>query len=125
MILVIVDDLLFRSKISSAAKACGVTIRAATTSDAAMQRLSEERPTLVIFDLDSARTRPFDVLKHMAGDPNYASIPTLGFVSHVHTEIIREARAHGVGQVLARSAFVTSLPEIVERFAFPAPEPAE
>ena len=125
MILVVVDDLLFRSKISSAAKAGGVTVRAATTADAALERLREERPTLVIFDLDSARTRPFEVLKHMAADPTLAAIPTLGFVSHVHTEIIREARNHGVGEVLARSAFATSLPAIVARYAFPAPEPAE
>ena len=38
MVLVVADDLLFRSKISSVAKTLGITVRAATTPDAAIER---------------------------------------------------------------------------------------
>jgi PleD family two-component response regulator len=115
MILVIVEDLMFRSKISTAAKVAGVAIAAATTAEAALTRAREVKPSLIILDLDSARTQPFEVLKQLAADPELAGIPTLGFVSHVHANAIREARALGIGEVLARSAFAATLPDILDR----------
>lgn len=115
MVLVVVDDLMFRSRISAAAKATATTIAAATTAEAAVARARELKPGLIILDLDSARTRPFDVLQQLAADPELAGIPTLGFVSHVHADAIRQARALGIGDVLARSAFVSALPDILAR----------
>lgn len=115
MVLVVVDDLMFRSRISSAAKAVGVTIAAATTAPAAIARARELKPSLILFDLDSARTEPFEVLRQLQDDEELAAIPTLGFVSHVHADAIRQARALGIGEVLARSAFVTALPDILAR----------
>jgi CheY-like chemotaxis protein len=113
MILVVVDDLLFRSKISSAAKATGVQIKAATSLDAALERAREERPSLIVLDLDSARTQPLELLRRLADDPQLADVPTVGFVSHVHADLIRGARDAGIGEVLARSAFVAALPRIL------------
>ena len=115
MVLVAVDDLLFRSKISSAAKVAGVEIKAATSRDAVLQRARELRPQLIIFDLDSARIEPLQVLQQLAQDPDLAQVPTIAFVSHVHADLIRAARASGVGEVLARSAFVAALPAILAR----------
>jgi len=115
MVLAIVDDLLFRSKISATAKAVGATIAAATTADAAITRAHEVKPSLILLDLDSARTQPFEVLRRLAADRELAGIPTIGFVSHVHASAIQQARALGITQVLARSAFAESLPEILRR----------
>ena len=113
MILVIADDLLFRSKISTAAKAAGVVVRAATTPDAAMQRAREDKPTLVLLDLDGVGPAPFEVLKRFAEEPALAELNTLGFVSHVHADLVRKARDLGIRQVMARGAFAASLPEIL------------
>jgi CheY-like chemotaxis protein len=113
MILVVADDLLFRSKISTVAKAAGVVVRAATTPDAAVQRARDDRPTLVLLDLDGVGPAPFEVLKRFAEDPALASLNTLGFVSHVHADLVRQARALGIGQVMARGAFAATLPEIL------------
>jgi len=117
MILVVADDLLFRSKISTVAKSLGVVVRAATTPDAAVERARQERPTLVLLDLDGQRPAPFEVLSRFAADPALASLPTLGFVSHVHAHLVQEARTLGIGRVLARSAFVAELPHILEGHA--------
>ena len=119
MILVVADDLLFRSKISSAAKGLGVTVRAATTPDAAIERAREERPTLVLIDLDGQRPAPFEVLERFASDPVLEALPTVGFVSHVHADLVQRARALGIGSVLARSAFVQQLPDILAPHAEP------
>ncbi len=85
----------------------------ATSPDAALERMRGEHPDLVLFDLDSARTQPMQVLRQVREDPALAAVPTVGFVSHVHAERINEARAHGIGRVLARSAFVVELPELL------------
>ena len=122
MILVIADDLLFRSKISTAAKAAGVVVRAATTPDAAVERAREDRPTLVLLDLDGGRPEPFVVLQRFAADPQLSQLNTLGFVSHVHADLVQRARALGIGQVVARGAFAAALPEILAPHASPAPQ---
>ena len=46
-------------------------------------------------------------------DPELNVIHTLGYVAHVDTATIEAARAAGVDQVLARSAFVDKLGEIL------------
>ena len=51
----------------------------------------------------------------MRADPALAAIPTVGFASHVQTDVIEAARRAGVGEVLARSAFTQRLPEILGR----------
>ncbi len=113
MILVVADDLLFRSRISTAAKAAGVVVRAATTPDAAIERAREDRPSLVLLDLDGTRPEPFEVLRRFAADPELSQLRTLGFISHVHVDLVKQARALGIGQVIARGAFVLALPEIL------------
>jgi CheY-like chemotaxis protein len=124
MILVVADDLLFRSKISTVAKATGVVVRAATTPEAAIERAREDRPTLVLLDLDGGRPQPFEVLRRFAEDPALKSLATVGFVSHVHTDLVRQARALGIGQVMARSAFVAALPDLLAPHAAPQEPPA-
>jgi CheY-like chemotaxis protein len=120
MILVVADDLLFRSKISTVAKAAGVTVRAATTPDAAIERAREDRPTLVLIDLDGERPGPFEVLQRFAEDPELSRLTTLGFVSHVHADLVQRARALGISQVMARGAFAAALPEILAPHATPS-----
>ena len=119
MILVVADDLLFRSKISTVAKSLNVVVRAATTPEAALERARADRPTLVLFDLDGQRPAPFDVLDRFARDPDLRQLQTVGFVSHVHADLVHKARSLGIGQVLARSAFVAQLPEILAPHAEP------
>jgi CheY-like chemotaxis protein len=122
MILVVADDLLFRSMISTAAKAAGVAVRAATTPDAAIERARGDRPSLVLLDLDGGRPQPLDVLRRLAADPELRGLETLGFVSHVHVHLVQQARELGIGKVMARSAFVAALPEILAPHATPAQE---
>lgn len=120
MILVLMDDLLFRSKIAAACKAAGVELAVVSTPEAALEKARQSPPSAVFVDLDSQRTRPLDLVSAVAGDPVLAAIPTLGFVSHVRADLIRDARAAGIGDVLARGAFAQSLPDLIRRFEAPA-----
>ena len=100
-------------KISTAAKALGVDIYFERSPDGVLRTVREKHPSLVLFDLNSTRLKPMDAIAAMKGDPELKGIRTLGYVSHVDSATIEAARQAGVDQVLARSAFVERLGEIL------------
>lgn len=113
MVLCVVDDLIFSIKISTAAKALGTSIFFERNPEMVLPRIRDKQPSLVIFDLNSAQLRPLELIAAMKSDPALQAIPTLGYVSHVHTDVINAARTAGIDQVLARSAFSDQLAEIL------------
>jgi len=117
MILAVLDDLMFTSKIKTTASQLGVAVTFARSTDAALAEMRKSAPSLVILDLNNARTNPLGIVSAMKQDAALSAIPTLGFASHVQTDVINAAREAGVGEVLARSAFTQQLPEILARQA--------
>jgi CheY-like chemotaxis protein len=113
MILAIVDDLMFSSKIRAAAGQLGVTVTFARSSEAALAAIREHGPELVILDLNSPRTDPLGTVAAIKRDAGTRSVRTVGYASHVHTDVIEAARAAGVDEVMARSAFAGRLAEIL------------
>jgi PleD family two-component response regulator len=117
MIVAVLDDLMFSSKIKTAAHQLGVPVTFARSADAALAEMRKTPPTLVILDLNNARTNPLGIVAQMKKDAALASIPTVGYASHVQTDVINAARQAGVTDVLARSAFTQQLAEILTRKA--------
>ena len=115
MILAVLDDLMFSSKIKTAANQLGVDLRFSRSVEGALEAMRNNPTEMVIFDLNNERIGPLAIVAAMKQDPALASIPTVGFASHVHTDVINAARQAGVGDVLARSAFSQQLGEILTR----------
>ncbi len=113
MILAAVDDMLFSSKIRTTARLAGVELAFARTPQEILDQARTLRPALVIFDLNSVKAHPIETVAAMKRDGDLAAIPTLGFVSHVQTELIDAARAAGIDEVMARSAFAGRLVDIL------------
>lgn len=114
-VLAAVDDLMFSSRISTAAKGVGAHVTFTRSVDAVLAAArATPPPTLVILDLNSARVKPLEIVAALKADPALARIATVGFVSHVDTATIEAARRAGVDRVLARSAFVEQLPRLLE-----------
>ena len=113
MIICVVDDLIFSIKISTAAKALGVQIYFERSADMVLPSIREKKPSLVIVDLNSVKLRPLDVVAALKADPNLKHVETLGYVSHVQSDVITAARKAGIDQVLARSAFADRLGDIL------------
>ena len=113
MIIAVIDDLFFSVKIKTAAKTLGTEVYFERTPPQVLESIRAKAPRLVIFDLDSMKMRPMDVIAAMKADPALRDVPTLGFVSHVNADVIASARAAGIDQVLARSAFVERLGDIL------------
>ena len=114
MILAAVDDLLFASKISAAARQLGVEVIFARSPEEVLRQARALHPPLVIFDLNSTRTKPLATISAIKADADLVGVRTVGFVSHVQAELIEEARRAGVDEVMARSAFSAKLGEILQ-----------
>ena len=117
MIVCAVDDLIFSIKISTAAKALGVDVYFERSPGNVMATIQSKHPSLVIFDLNSARLQPIQTIGALKADAAIRGIRTVGYVSHVQTDVINAARAAGCDEVLARSAFSERLAELLSRSA--------
>jgi len=104
---------MFTSKIRAAAAALGRSVSFARSLEAALAFLDRDQPSLVVLDLDNPRIDALALVVAMRARPALRSVPTLGFVSHVRTDVIEAARAAGVARVVARSAFAEQLPALL------------
>ena len=112
-ILAAVDDLLFRSKIRAVAKHVNAEIAFAQTPDEILAQARAGRPSLLIFDLNSAKSDPIATIAAIKSDPALAGVRAIAFASHVHVDLIAAARQAGADQVMPRSQFAGNLAEIL------------
>ena len=113
MILAAVDDLLFSSRIRAAARQVAVEVRFARSPEAVLEQVRVHLPVLLLVDLDCARVRPLETIAAVKADAVSASVCVVGFVSHVHADLVEAARAAGADRVMARSTFVANLPGLL------------
>lgn len=111
-VVVLVDDLMFVSRIREAAKGMSVPVRTVRTAADAITAC-RDGSRIVIVDLDTPRLPVMDAVKAIAGDLTLAEVRIIGFYSHVETERAREARAAGCATVVPRSAFVRQLDDLL------------
>ena len=112
-VLAAVEDLLFRSKISETAGALDVESGFPRSPEKLLAALRESPPDLLIIDLNSARFEPLELLRIVKSDGTLQNVSTVGFLSHVQGDLALAARKSGCDRVMARSAFVENLPQIL------------
>jgi CheY-like chemotaxis protein len=114
MILAIVDDLIFLSKIQQAADVLRVPLEIANPADA------EPRATgcaAVLIDLNHRSGAAVDMVRRIKANPATQHLPVVGFLSHVQADLAVQARAARCDMVLARSAFTQQLPRLLEELS--------
>ncbi len=111
-VLVLVDDLLFLSRIREAARGTGAQVRPVRGA-ADLVATARDGGRLVLVDADSSRLPWADAVGALRSDPSLAALPVVAFLSHVHAERADAARAAGCSRVLARGAFVQELPRLI------------
>jgi DNA-binding NarL/FixJ family response regulator len=111
-VLALAADMIFTAKIRATGDAVGVPVLMARNAIQLLELAGTSAPRLILVDLD---TRGLDISATIA-DVKAAAPESrlLGFVSHVNTDAIRQARDAGADQVLARSAFTQQLPDILK-----------
>ncbi len=109
MILAIVDDLLFREKLELAATQLQVPLMIAAEVSSA---LCHAQPwSRVLIDLNLSHGDPLAMIRELR--VAHPGIPVVGYCSHVQRDLQQHALEAGCTTVLARSAFVQQLPELL------------
>lgn len=111
-ILVLVDDLIFLSKIRETAKLVNAEVEVVQPA-MLCERLASGSVSAVICDLNF---RP-SLEAVRATKRDFCSIPIIGFLSHVQAELAAAAREAGCDTVIARSAFTLHLPELLRQYS--------
>jgi len=104
MVLALVRDLLFSSKITVTARSAGVDVRVLRRPD----DLADADGDLLLVDLNQA-----GVIEAAAAWHRRTACQVVGFVSHVDADTAAKAKAAGIKRVLARSRFVELLPNLL------------
>lgn len=110
-LVVLEDDLLFLSRIRTAAGTRPVKV--VRNAGALVEACRHAPDALILADLDSSRLRAAEAIRALRQDPAGASATVVGFFSHVHADRAAEAVAAGADRVLSRSAFVRELPALI------------
>lgn len=113
VVVALVADLLFASKIDGAARSQGVTVRIVRDPAAAVNATIEAGGTLILVDLALRKGDPVAAIAALKDHPETAATPLWAFGPHTATELLRDARSAGADRVLARSAFVQELPPLL------------
>lgn len=116
-IIVVLDDLFFFSKIKEAVKSLELDLEFLKNTNGLIQKLKSEKPSLIIFDLNSKATSPLVTIKDIKSSPELKNIPILGYLSHVQTELKNEAAKAGCDLVLPRSRFSKDLKDILTKYS--------
>ena len=111
--LAIVDDMFFASKIRATAEAVGVEIKFPRSVEKLIDKASEVKPHLIIVDLHNTKIDPIAIGRQLRSNEDLRDIKLLGFFSHVHTDLQRNAMAAGFDQVIPRSSFARNLAQIL------------
>ena len=112
-VLVGLQDLMFRSRITEVAKALGVEVRFVRDPDQIVSSALEDLPVRVILDLDNPMVRGVEAITRLRAESETASLPVIGFLSHVNLDVRKEASEAGCTETLPRSQFVQRLPELL------------
>jgi PleD family two-component response regulator len=114
-ILAVVDDLFFNVKISDAAKRAGLLSVFFKTEKEVIEAAKANPPLLLIIDLNANSIKPVELIEHFKAHEDLKRVTIISFVSHVQGELKQRAHDAGANMVLARSAFSSSLPQILKR----------
>jgi len=120
-----IEDLFFMAKIQETARKLNVKVEFVKTDKdlvEKMQQNGEEKPSLIIFDLNNASVKPLTLIPKLKSKLKKGT-SIIGFLSHVQGDLKQKAHEVGCDMVLPRSAFSQNLPQLLRRHG--APDDAE
>ena len=120
-----IEDLFFMAKIQETARKLNVKVEFVKTDKEMLEKIQqngEEKPSLIIFDLNNANAKPLTLIPKLKSKLKKGT-SIIGFLSHVQGDLKQKAHEVGCDMVLPRSAFSQNLPQLLRRHG--APEEAE
>ena len=120
-----IEDLFFMAKIQETARKLNVRVEFVKSDKDLMEKMQqngEEKPSLIIFDLNNAGVKPLTLIPKLKSKLKKGT-SIIGFLSHVQGDLKQKAHEVGCDMVLPRSAFSQNLPQLLRRHG--APDEAE
>ncbi|HCT59869.1 MULTISPECIES: hypothetical protein [Acidobacterium] len=116
-----IDDLFFNAKINEVSRKTGIKVGFLKGADKeGIARLTdapeEERPSLIIFDLNNANAKPLTLIPKLKAKLKRGT-SIIGFLSHIQGDLKAKAIEAGCDTVMPRSAFSQNLPNLLRRHA--------
>lgn len=111
-----IDDLFFVAKIQEISRKLNVKVEFVKSDKDIAEKTEniEEKPSLIIVDLNSNSIKPLPVISKMRSKYKKGT-SIVGFVSHVQGDLKVKAQEAGCDVVMPRSAFSQNLPNILRR----------
>jgi DNA-binding NarL/FixJ family response regulator len=106
-----VEDLFFRSKIEATARHLNIPLRFVGASELA-KACGDGTTAAVLMDL-SGNGDPLAAVRALRGARATQALPVVGFLSHVDKKLAEDAERAGVTQVMPRSQFSETLPDLL------------
>ncbi|MFZ1918068.1 MAG: hypothetical protein WAU58_10880 [Terriglobales bacterium] len=112
-----VEDLFFLTKIQDTGRKMNVKVEFVRTEKDLtdhMKNNGEEKPSLIIFDLNNVNAKPLTLIPKLKSKLKKGT-SIIGFLSHVQGDLKQKAHEVGCDMVLPRSAFSQNLPQLLRR----------
>ncbi len=113
-----IEDLFFLAKINETARKLGVKVAFVKNDKEVIAKLTdareEERPSLVVFDLNNAAAKPLTLIPRLKSKLKRGT-SVIGFLSHLQGDLKAKALEAGCDMVMPRSAFSQNLPTLLRR----------
>jgi CheY-like chemotaxis protein len=119
-----VEDLFFLTKIQETGRKMNVKVEFVKNEKDLSERMEqngEEKPSLIIFDLNNANAKPLTLIPKLKSRLKKGT-SIIGFLSHVQGDLKQKAHEVGCDMVLPRSAFSQNLPQLLRRHGAIEPE---
>ncbi|MGQ0792480.1 MAG: hypothetical protein ACT4NX_00120 [Deltaproteobacteria bacterium] len=116
-IIAVVQDIMFISKIREAAKPLDVDLEFIKSASALADKLKSAGAAAVVIDLNLRGESPIEAVRAVKSSDELRSIPIIGYLSHVQTDLREEALAAGCDLALPKSKFSRDLAEILAKYA--------
>jgi CheY-like chemotaxis protein len=107
-----VTDLFFIAKIQGAARRADVELSLVSTVEELLAQAAEGTD-LVVLDLNDFNIDTLKAIQRLKAQPATASVPLLGFVSHVDADLTERAEVAGCDRVVPRSGLSAKLVEFL------------
>jgi CheY-like chemotaxis protein len=116
-----IDDLFFVAKIQETSRKLNVKVEFVKSDKDILERMAlngDEKPSLIIFDLNSANAKPLATIPRLKKELKKGTT-IIGFLSHVQGDLKVKAMEAGCDMVVPRSAFSQNLPSLLRRHGAP------
>jgi DNA-binding NarL/FixJ family response regulator len=109
-----VQDIFFATKIADSAKRVGVKMEF-IKDETKLREAAESSQSVVILDLNNAVFPSIEVARKLKAGPTAQSVQIIAYLSHVQTDLMREAQKAGCDLVLPRSVFSQQLDDLLRQ----------